>query len=80
MVKSHLNLVAVSSCNLCHLVESMFLVQAKASKCRISVMVNFLLMKIFRGNRNEAISTNDITSPRFQRKIFVKRKLAFSFE
>ena len=42
-------------------------------------MINFLLRKIFCGNLNEAISTKDITSFRFPRKIFLKEKSTFSF-
>ena len=41
------------------------------------VKVNFLLNQIFRGNLNEAISTNETVSFRFPRKIFLKTKLTF---
>ena len=37
--------------------------------------VIFLLRKVFRGNLNKAISTNEIASFKFPRKIFLKRKL-----
>lgn len=59
-----------------------------------SVIVNFLLQKIFRGNFNEAISlveihitlyvtlipTNEIVSFILSRKISLKRKLTFTFQ
>ena len=37
--------------------------------------VIFLLRKVFRGNLNKAISTNEIASFKFPREIFLKRKL-----
>ena len=39
-----------------------------------NLIVNILLKKIFRGNLNEVISTNEIGSFRFPRKIFLNRK------
>ena len=43
-----------------------------------SLKVKFSLRKIFHGNLNAAISTNDIASFRSARNIFLKRKLTIS--
>ena len=45
-----------------------------------TVKISFLLRKIFYRNLNEAISTNEIASLRFPRKIFLKRKLTIRHE
>ena len=41
-------------------------------------MVNFLLKETFHGYLNKTMSTNEIVSPSFPRKIFLKSKLTFT--